>query len=129
MSFRAMLRPGQGFQKFRVLRRVGDVTSGGRPFTGSLEPHGEFIAIISEASPTQKEQFKQDGHPITHTVLQRGTKDRATATDVLELDGPNGKTRRFLVQAKPKDPGELGHFLIYHVQEREDLQEKKEISK
>lgn len=120
MSFRPMLRPGQGFRRFRVLRRVGDTTPGGRPFTGQLEPHGEFIAIISEASPTEKEQFKQDGHPITHTVLQRGTKDRAGATDVLELEGPTGN-RRFLVQGKPKDPGELGHFLIYHVQEREDL--------
>ena len=119
MSFRPMLRPGQGFKPFRVLRRVNGTTNTGRPTTGSLEPQGEFFGIISEASPTEKEQWKQDGHPITHTILQRGTRNRAMATDVLELEAEG---RRFLVQGKPKDPGELGHFLIYKVEEREDLQ-------
>ena len=123
MSFRALLRPGQGFKKFRVLRRKNGTTPKGRSYSGGLEPKGEFLAIISEASPSEKEQAKQDGHPITHTVLQRGTKDRAQATDVLELV-ESGKTRQFVVRGKPKDPGELGHFLVYRVEEREDLKVK-----
>lgn len=125
MSFRGMLRPGQGFRPFTVLRRTGGVTETGRPRTAKLEPAGDFCAIISQATPREKEQWKQDGHPITHTVLQRGTKDRARSTDVLELrtirDGEE-IIRRFLVQGEPQDPGELGHFLVYHVEERQDLQ-------
>lgn len=126
MSFRPMLRPGQGFQKFLVLREESELSAGGRPYDDGLKPHGEFFGIISEADPDMKEQFRQRGTPITHTIVQRGTKDRATDKDVLELI-PHGcspapeKPRRFRVHGKPKDPGELGHFLIYQVEEREDL--------
>lgn len=122
MSFRPMLRPGQGFKPFRVLRRVSGVTSGGRPHTNSLAPQGEFIAMLTQASPTEIERHKQLGHPITHTILQRGTKNRAKATDILELVVEGGqKGRRFLVQVEPQNPGELDHFLIYKVEERFDL--------
>lgn len=128
MAFNGLLRPGQGFKPFRVLRRSGTVTQTGRPYTGELTQVGVFNGIISQASPTEKEQWKQLGNPITHTIVQRGTRGRAFANDVLELvekrhceDG-EPKTRRFLVQGQPQDPGELGHFLIYKVEEREDLQ-------
>ena len=122
MSFRPMLRPGQGFKRFRVLSRVVGVTSGGRPHTNSKAPQGEFLGMITQASPKEIEQHKQLGHPITHTILQRGTKNRAKSTDVLELivEGEE-KGRRFLVQGEPQDPGELGHFLVYKVEERFDL--------
>lgn len=119
--FRGLLRPGQGFKPFRVYRREGCITASGRPRTGSLEPQGEFFGIISQASPKEVEQAKQLGSPITHTIVQRGTKCRAKATDVLGLHGPEG-SRWFLVKGDPKDPGELGHFLIYSVEERDDLQ-------
>lgn len=122
MSFRPMLRPGQGFKKFRVLRRVGGVTSGGRPHTNSKAPQGEFLGMLTQASPKEIEQHKQLGSPITHTILQRGTTNRAKATDTIELVVPGEKKgRRFLVQGEPQDPGELGHFLIYKVEERADL--------
>ena len=122
MSFRTMLRPGQGFKLFHVLRRVGITTNTGRPTTSSLKSQGEFYGIISQASPKEIEQHKQLGSPITHTIVQRGTAVRAKATDVLELvDGCGDKKRRFLVQGEPKDPGELGHFLVYTVEERADL--------
>lgn len=118
MSFRPMLRPGQGFQPFRVLRREGGLTAKGRPTTSVLKPQGEFLGIISQASPKEIEQHKQLGTPITHTIVQRGTQNRAKPNDILvKKDG-----RRFLVQGDPKDPGELGHFLIYTVEERDDLQ-------
>lgn len=128
MSFRGHLRPGQGFKPFTVLRRTGAKTVTGRPYTGSLTAMGTFLGIISQASPHEKDQWKQLGTPITHTIVQRGTKNRAKANDVLELtppptcDGGTPKTRRFLVQGEPQDPGELGHFLVYRVEEREDLQ-------
>ena len=119
MSFRGLLRPGQGFKLFRVYRRQGGTTDSGRPRTATLSEKGKFYGIISQASPTEKEQWKQLGTPITHTIVQRGTKDRAKATDVLEL---KDEGRRFLVKGEPHDPGELGHFLVYKVEERADLQ-------
>lgn len=121
MSFRPMLRPGQGFKPFRVLRRVGGTTATGRPTGSSRKHQGEFLGIITQASPKEIEQHKQLGTPITHTIIQRGTTFRAKATDVL-VQGEGEDARRFLVQGDPTDPGELGHFLIYKVEERDDLQ-------
>lgn len=123
MSFRPMLRPGQGFKLFRVLGRTGGITESGRPHTKSNAIVGEFYGMITQASPKEIEQHKQLGSPITHTIVQRGTKNRAKATDILELvvEGTE-KGRRFMVQGEPQDPGELGHFLVYKVEERTDLQ-------
>ena len=121
MSFRPMLRPGQGFKLFRVLRRKSGLTASGRPHTSGLEKQSEFFGMITQASPQEVEQFKQLGTPITHTIVQRGTKGRAKATDVLE-HGEGDNVRQFLVKGEPQDPGELGHFLVYRVEERADLQ-------
>lgn len=127
--FRGLLRPGQGFKPFTVLRRECGTTATGRPATKSFSEQGSFLAIISQATPKEIEQWKQNGSPITHTVLQRGTENRAKATDVLRLMVPvpgdpeaEPSYRYFLVQGEPQDPGELGHFLVYHVEERADLQ-------
>ena len=122
MSFRPMLRPGQGFKKFRVLSRVSATTNTGRPHTNSKAPQGEFLGMLTEASPEDIERYKKLDTPITHTIVQRGTANRAKANDILELvDSSGGKPRQFLVTKEPKDPGELGHFLIYRVEERTDL--------
>ena len=118
--FRGLLRPGQGFKPFTVLRRECGTTKTGRTTTKELSPQGVFLGIISQASQKEIEQWKQNGHPITHTIVQRGTQDRAKPTDILELKKPGEPDRRFLVQGV-QDPGELGHFLIYHVEERDDL--------
>lgn len=122
MSFRPMLRPGQGFKLFRVLRRVGNISNTGRPHTSSLASQGEFHGMLTEASPEDIERYKKLDTPITHTIVQRGTAHRAKAKDILELvDGCGDKPRRFYVTKDPKDPGDLGHFLIYKVEERDDL--------
>ena len=118
MSFRGLLRPGQGFRLFNVFQKKGGTTATGRPQTATMEKVGEIYGIISQADQKEIEQWKQNGHPITHTILQRGAIGSAKPTDELELDGTD---RRFIVQGV-RDPGELGHFTIYKVQEREDLQ-------
>lgn len=122
VSFRGLLRPGQGFKPFKVLRKKGGTTSTGRPKTASFSTEGVFFGIISQASAKEIEQHKQLGTPITHTIVQRGTKNRARADDMLKLEAPGQETRYFKVQGKPHDPGELGHFTVYKVEEREDLQ-------
>ena len=125
MPFRGLLRPGRGFKPYTVLRRKGSLTSSGRPTTGKLEPDGVIWGIISQASQNEREIWKQKGHPITHTVIQRGTIGAACADDVLELvnvrEDETETSRRFLIKGK-RDPGEIGHFTVYAVEEREDLQ-------
>ena len=124
MSFRPMLRPGQGFKLFRILRRVGATTDSGRPHTGSHSPAGEFQGMLTQASPKEIEEHKQLKSPITHTitVLQHSLKHRAVSNDILELvTGSGEKGRRFMVKGDPQDPGELGYFLVYKVEERKDL--------
>ena len=123
MSFRPMLRPGQGFKTFRILRRVGGTTETGRPHTSRLEQQGEFDGMLTQASPKEIEEHKQIKSPITHTITVRrvGTKHIAKANDVLELRTED-ETRQFMVKGAPQDPGELGFFLVYKVEERADLQ-------
>lgn len=118
MSFRPMLRPGQGFQKFRVLRKEGGLTEKSRPTTSALKPQGEFLAIISQDSPSETDDNKQRKSPITYKLAQRGTGNQAKANDILErvADG-----KKFQVKKNPRNPGGLGHFLIYTVEERDDL--------
>lgn len=118
--FRGFLRPLQGFRSFTILRRSGGTTKTGRPQTKKFTECGEIIGIISQASQKEQEQWKQNGHPITHTIVQRGFKDRAKVTDVLEIKTPDKGVRRFLVQGV-HDPAELGHFTSYKVEERDDL--------
>lgn len=119
MSFRPMLRPGQGFQKFRVYRKEGGLTEKFRPTTSDLKLRGEFLAIISQDSPSETDDNKQKKTPIIHKLVQRGTKNRAKPNDILERvsDG-----KRFRVTKDPENPGDLGLFLIYTVEEREEQQ-------
>lgn len=119
--FRGLLRPGQGFRPFSVLRRTGGITANGRPTTSKLTEQSEIYGIISQASQKEQAQWKQNGHPITHTVIQRGVEGKAMVTDVLELKTPGEPSRRFLVQGV-HNPAELGHFISYKVEERNDLQ-------
>ena len=88
--FRGLLRPGQGFRPYTVLRRKGSTTATGRPVARELVPKGTFLGMISRASQAEQEQWKQRGHPISHTVLQRGVENQARAEDVLELKSPDG---------------------------------------
>lgn len=121
MSFRGHLRPGQGFRLFTVYSKTGTITETGRPQTGSYERRSSFYGIMSQASPREQEQWKQLGTPITHTIVQRGMDGHAEPNDRLKLS-EFGEDRYFQVQGKPDNPGELGHFLVYRVLEREDLQ-------
>ncbi len=124
--FHNFLRPGQGFRQLTVLRRAGGVTDNGRPETGAFTPSGEITGLIMLASRGEieqwesREQWKQERHPVTHKIIQNGTQNRLSPSDVIESVS-EGKTRRFIVKGA-HDPAELGHFIIYFVEEREDLQ-------
>lgn len=119
LRFNGFVRPGEVTKTFTVYRRESGTTDKGRPYTKELAKVGEIDGIISQKSPKEVEQSKQKGHPVTHTIIQFRPQFRAEAEDVLVIEDEG---RRFFIKDKPRDPGELGHVLVYHVEEREDLQ-------
>ena len=113
------LVPGQGFQTFTRLTRKTAVTGTGRPWGGGLQEQGTIDGILTNADPREAEQWQQDGHPVTHKIVQWLTENQANPQDVLALqDGDT--TRTFLIQGL-RNPGELGHCIVYYCEERRDL--------
>lgn len=113
------LVPGQGFQAFTRLTRKTVVTDNGRPWGGGLQEQGTIDGILTNADPREVEQWKQDGHPVTHKIVQWLTENQASPQDVLALSD-SGTTRTFLIQGL-RNPGELGHCIVYYCEERRDL--------
>ena len=113
------LVPGQGFQTFTRLARKTAVTGAGRPWGGGLQEQGAMDGILTNIDPREAEQWQQDGHPVTHKIVQWLTENQANPQDVLVLqDGDT--TRTFLIQGL-RNPGELGHCIVYYCEERRDL--------
>lgn len=115
--FTANLLPGQGFQPFTVYRENNNVTSTGRAMKGTVAPTDiTMLGILIRANQQEKEQWKQAGHPITHTIVEYSAMKKAKATDYLvAADG-----REFYVQGT-KNPGDLNVTMIYYVEERQDI--------
>lgn len=116
------LRPGQGFKKFTVKKKGKTLTSSGKPIKGGYEDIGTIIGILATATQKEIEQWKQNGHPITHKIVQQGIKNAAMATNYLVLSETGKKDRYFYVQGV-NNPGELNHMMRYFVEERSDLKD------
>ena len=114
------LRPGQGFKRFYVMKMSKGLTASGKPKDATLQDAGSIIGIIASASEDEKEMWKQNGHPISHKIVQYGFKDAAIATNYLVLSEPDKKDRYFYVQGTG-NPGELNHMMRYFVEERDGL--------
>lgn len=108
------LRPGNLFKDFRVEKKEIAINSRGRP-KGGYEESGDFLkAVLAKASPEEKERWKQMQHPISHTVVQKGS-PKANPEDRLILGN-----RIFLIQGLD-ELGSLGLWTIYYVEERFDV--------
>lgn len=114
------LRPGQGFKKFTVMKMSKGLTASGKPKNATFEPLGTIIGILASASEEEKEIWKQNGHPISHKIVQQGVLNHAIATNYLVLSEPDKKDRYFYVQGTG-NPGELNHMMRYFVEERDGL--------
>lgn len=115
--FQANVLPGQGFQKLAVWEKQGGLSRAGRPAGGSWKETGRrLLGIVTEASPKEIDQWKQNGHPISHKVTSYGAMEKAKATDYLMMEDG----RQFYVQGV-KDPGNLSITMIYYVEERKDI--------
>lgn len=115
--FQANLLPGQGFVQFTVWKAKNGVNETGRPLRGNPEAtEMQFFGMLTNASQKEVDQWKQNGHPITHKIVESNAMVKAEATDYLVL--PDG--REFYVQGV-KNPGHLNIAMIYYVEERNDI--------
>lgn len=118
--FQANIVPGQGFVSLMVYRKEGEVTASGRAVEGEYRRTGkQFLGMIVNASQTEVDQWKQNGHPITHKIIQYSGEPSAKATDYLSAQD----MADFYVQGV-KPPAHLGVTNIYYVEERSDLRKE-----
>ena len=118
--FTAYLLPGQGFKPFTVYKKSGGVSKTGRPKQETLEETEiTFLGALIGTSQKEMDQWKQNGHPITHKITEFSALAKARATDYLiSEDG-----RQFYIQGI-KNPGDLNVTMIYYVEERYDVKKK-----
>ena len=103
-----------------VKKKGTTLSSSRKPIKGGYEDVGPIIGTLATASQKEIEQWKQNGHPITHKIVQQGIKNVASATNYLVLSEVGKKDRYFYVQGAG-NPGELNHMMRYFVEERSDL--------
>ncbi len=119
--FHGFVRPGQGFQWFTVLRRENSVSDNGRIAREMITPAGKIAGLLMAASVGDMQQwkgseaYKQNTHTVLYKIIERGKSGIVKPTDVLELG-----ERQFVVTGI-HNPGGLGHFTVYFVEERLDL--------
>ena len=115
--FQANLLPGQGFMQFTVWKAANGVTETGRAQRGKPEQtDAQLYGILVAASQSETDQWKQNGHPITHKIIEYSAMTKAEATDYLVLEDG----REFYVRGV-KNPGNLNITMVYFVEERNDM--------
>ena len=108
------LRPGNLFKDFLIEKKGATLSTRGRARSEYDGETGERIrAILAEAKPQEKERWRQLQHPISHTITHKG-RPQAGAEDRLILE-----ERTFFIQGVD-EPGALGLWTIYYVEERFD---------
>lgn len=112
---RMYLRPGHLYKKFEVKNFSAKIGAGGRPQHTYKDMDVVLSGVLAEADNRQMERFKQLQHPVTHTIVQKGS-PLAKEMDKLVLG-----ERVFFVQGVD-EPGALGICTIYYVEERKDAQ-------
>ena len=115
--FVANIVPGQGFQAFTVYEQTTSTSKSGRAVTGSYnKTRKKLFGMLTNASQREVEQWKQNGHPVTHKIVQYSAHPRANATDYLKLD--NG---RYVYVSGVKNHADMNICITYYVEERADL--------
>ena len=120
--FTANLLPGHGFISFTVYKQTGGLTATGRPKgeTQIEETDIVFLGALIGASQKEIDQWKQNGHPITHKINEFSAQAKAKPCDYLVTEDG----RQFYVQGV-KNPGNLNLTMIYYIEERFDVKKKK----
>lgn len=120
--FTAYLLPGHSFKQFTVYKHSGSISETGRASKESeiAETDITFLAARIRASQKEKEQWKQNGHPITHKIIEYSAQVKARPRDYLVTEDG----RQFYIQGTD-NPGDMNVTMIYYVEERFDVRKKK----
>ena len=114
--FTANILPGQGFIPFEVWSENNGISESGRAMSGKLEKTSDTIyGMLVNASQKEIDQWKQNGHPISHKIIEYSAMKKAKATDYLKGNGAEYKVKGV------KNPGNLNVTMIYYVEERLDI--------
>lgn len=106
------LTPGMLNQTFAWQSRATGEDTRGKP-TYSYSDVGDISGVLADSTPVQQLQYSQLDHPVTHQLVVRGPR-QAEDGDRLLLNN-----RRFYVHTA-EDPGGIGLYTIYMLQERSD---------
>lgn len=119
--FNANILPGQGFSLFTVYKDKKSNNGSGKVQSLGLAPtETSFRGMLVNANQTEKEEWKQNGHPVSHKIIEYSAMKKAKATDFLIMEDG----REFYVQGT-KNPANLNVTMIYYVEERFDLKKIK----
>jgi hypothetical protein len=114
---------GQGFAPFTVYEKEGGLTASGRAVKERYKKTDrELLGMLVNASQREIDQWKQNGHPVSHKIIEYSAQPKAKATDFLKLEHQG---RQFYVQGV-KNPANLNVTMIYYVEERLDIKEELE---
>lgn len=109
------LRPGNLYKDFLVAKNGSGIDGRGRTSKSYDTENAVMIhAVLAQATPQEKARWEQIQHPITHTIVDSGPL-KARENDLLTCGN-----RKFFVQGVD-EPGQLGLYSIYYVEERRDL--------
>ncbi len=108
------LRPGNLLRDFVVEKQYIGTTDMGRT-TRYFLPTGKVLTgVLAEANNDVRFLWQQRQHPVTHTIVQNGTRLVADVGDRLTLG-----SKVFYVQGRD-DISDLGISTLFYVEERDD---------
>jgi hypothetical protein len=111
------MTPGSMLRKFEVYRTEGRETERGRVIIDHRQKIGAITAVLAQMKPDEQYEWHQQGSPATHKIIMEGPNEMGIrAGDLLVYQG-----RCFYVARQGYDPGELGHWTIFHCNERHDV--------
>jgi len=108
------LRPGNLLRDFVVEKQVIDSNDMGRSMRYFLPTGKVLTGVLAQASTDVRYLWQQRQHPVTHTIVENGSKPVASVGDRLTLG-----TRVFYIQGRD-DISALGISTLYYVEERAD---------
>ncbi|WOC33477.1 MULTISPECIES: hypothetical protein [Caproicibacterium] len=126
--FRAMLRPGQGFRTYKILRSKPGETASGRPCKSTPKEVGALLGFMVAADPKEMTAWRQRGTPVSCKIVQDRPDVLAQESDFLQVQLTGEKKARCYRVQGVENPGLLGHAVIYYCDEREDLNQCKAAS-
>ena len=113
------LRPGNLLRDFIVEKMAIDANDMGRSMRYFLPTGKVLTGVLSEASQDERFMWKQRQPPITHKIVQNGSRHVADVGDRLTLG-----TRVFYIKGLD-DISALGISTLFYVEERSDFSDSR----